>query len=196
MMAALGNIPELRRRTKAFLFEGAPDATLWDEIYLHYNNVKAIVEDQRLLLEKQKAATDAPPLPGLLGLAPEAHVQRIYGVTLVVSMIFGILLSTLDPFNEEIQVDGTYWAREILLLAEQGKAYRPLGSSYITLCLIAAWTATADAGVRAEIETVLQDYMLDYSWGQTFMASGKELQRASEQLRLIATDQPGPGRMI
>ncbi len=94
-----------------------------------------------------------------------ARRQCLYGFGLTMSILLNTILRAYDPKDANLVDEPNHLAHEIIALAEQqASIYRPLGAAYMLLCLMSAWTASADtdASIHAEVDPVLADYQLDF----------------------------------
>ena len=92
-----------------------------------------------------------------------AHLQRSYGLALTVLIILNCIVRALCPEEEtSLEIESAYFAKEIVALAEDVKIFRPLGSSYMLLCLTTAWIGTSDLETKKLAEALLEDYQSDF----------------------------------
>lgn len=122
-------------------------------------------------------------------LTPDIQVfcilQRKYSFGLIVATIMGCVLSAFNTDDTEISSDMEYFSLELITLAESAKRFRPLGSSYMRLCLGAAWIGTSDHLARSMAEKLLVEYMEDFETGYSLEKMIPEFERMSRHLRLI-----------
>jgi hypothetical protein len=93
---------------------------------------------------------------------PLTRFNVMYGIQLAISMILNAILRALDPNRTTLREESTAIASEILSLAKRESQHRPLGASYIPLCLVAAWGATEDQSTRDMMGTMLAEYQTDF----------------------------------
>jgi hypothetical protein len=81
-------------------------------------------------------------------------------------VIFNRILSCFSSDDElkTLQLEAAEFANHTLTLAEDATLFRPLGSSYIPICLIMAWVSLDDSHTltKASIQTLLSDYQSDF----------------------------------
>jgi hypothetical protein len=137
-----------------------PEQHLLD-IQSAYEELRADVPRLRQLLA-QYAEPATVPFP-LMKL--QSDLRATYAVLLaLVTALNGLLRAfTLDLSDITIlAADSADFITEILALAAQVSQYRPLGASYMPVCLIATWPVAGDEATRAEIKKLLEDYEADF----------------------------------
>lgn len=164
MMRLLAWAPDLMQRARYALHTGNDLTALRNETWSIYEKCKRNLSTQQALLSAIEASdtTKSSPSETFMTQILNAHYQRTYGFGLAVAALFNCMLSTLDPENSVIVLDSTFIAQEILSLAPRATVYRPIGASYFTLCLSAAWAVTTDPLLRSLIEVSLVDYLMDF----------------------------------
>lgn len=94
-----------------------------------------------------------------------AHWQRTYGLALTIAMFFNLILRSLvsHPFETSVlELDAAQLASETISVANDAVIFRPLGSSYMILCLVASWSSATCAETKKVIEELLRDYLSDF----------------------------------
>jgi hypothetical protein len=89
--------------------------------------------------------------------------QATYSVLLTMATILNGILRAFEPHDLILAEESVTFPNEIMALAEQASPYRPLGSSYMPLCLIAAWAVTNDLPRRVGMEKMLAEYQKDFA---------------------------------
>lgn len=159
-----------------------------DEIWSLYQTCKETLST----LKARSAETDISAIPinkmspserALLVQFTYSHYERTYGIGLAITLLYNCMLNALGGSDAITTFDAQYLAEEVLALGERSNIYRPIGSGYLSICLVAAWAATRDQGLRDRIMGPLVEYTSDfrlrdprYMW--------KELERTVEHLRL------------
>lgn len=87
-----------------------------------------------------------------------ANCQRTYGITLAGVMILNCILRCYDPADAALVDEAWYLMREVTKLADDAKPYRPLGASFIGLCLTCVHAAAPDDEMKLEAERIMDDY--------------------------------------
>ena len=147
------------------------------------------VDSQKL--RRRLAKTTELTSPGVIGtLSSPTHTMRLhtryqaaYGILLTLAIIANSILRAFDPYDISLVEESATFFNEIMALAEHASQYRPLGASYIPMCLIAAWAATNDTSRRAEVEKMLAEYQTDMA-GARWMDGAIWLENRFEGLRL------------
>ncbi|KAL4935332.1 hypothetical protein BDV06DRAFT_131025 [Aspergillus oleicola] len=103
--------------------------------------------------------------PNPLGLSPtwlHAHIQRLYGLTIIIALYMNYALVAMKTNDPELTTDANYLAMEIINVAENALQYRPFGGSYVTLGLVAALMVVDDPKLQALLKGWLEDYREDF----------------------------------
>jgi hypothetical protein len=80
---------------------------------------------------------------------------------LTLATILNSILRAFDPCGISLAEDSASFVHEIITLAYRASQFRPLGASYIPLCLMTGWAATNDISKQADIEKLLTEYQTD-----------------------------------
>lgn len=149
----------------------------------HYQEMMYISTGQRERLHVlEKGSSTVPEIP--LSTRVHSACQAAYGVGLVIAIVYNCVLSALFPEDGELASDSAAFVADVLALARDAWKYRPLGSSYIALCLGAAWVGTTSDSMRLAVETAWEGYGRDFIPGLQ-KPPFTELEWTSRQLRLI-----------
>ena len=137
------------------------------ELKLAYQRMQADLEKLCLRMTKATGLTSSgfirtPSLPSTT-MRLYTHYQAAYGLLLALAMIYNGMLRAFDPYDIPLIQESESFSNEIITLAEHVSPYRPLGASYIPLCLVAAWAATDDTSRRAHVEKILAEYQTDFT---------------------------------
>lgn len=187
MMRCLARYPSLMQRGRYISKgkQGYPE--LLEELSAHHRTLKAILEELHTRLTAREGITANGITQSAVAMQIHSHYQRSYGLALVVCIISNCVLNAVDVEDTQLGAESIHFAKEILALAEDAAIYRPIGASYVRLCLVAAWVGTADCTIRKMVEKAMVEYQRDYTQGQTMIQTG-ELERLSRQLRLLDPD--------
>jgi hypothetical protein len=187
MLCCLARVPDIMQRGRDTLGAKGQSDQLREETRSLYETFKVTLSQLQarwIAIETPGAIDEYPPVV-LLQL--HAHYQRSYGLGLAIGIILNCVLSAFGSEDSQVMVESTYFAREITALAEQATRYRPLGASYIVLCLMAAWIGNTDKSLRLLIEKLLGEYQQDFA--HRYMEDlTVELDGMSHHIRLL-----GPG---
>jgi hypothetical protein len=145
---------------------------------LHIREIKSSY--QRILGEFPKvqqglAKVTAEPAP--FGLPPDmasrliSRYQTAYSMMLSMALALNAILRAFDPFNISLGEASVGFADESISLGHQASHHRPLGSSAIPMCLVAAWATSPDTSRRPEIERMLAEYKLGITEPKWMMAA-------------------------
>lgn len=183
MMRCLAHLREFLylRRNSGSGQDELLDHTL--DLRSHYQEMKDISTGQRERLHVlEKGSSTVPEIP--LSTRVHSACQAAYGVGLVIAIVYNCVLSALFPEDGELASDSAGFIADVLALARDAWKYRPLGSSYIALCLGAAWVGTTSDSMRLAVETAWEGYGRDFIPGLQ-KPPFTELEWTSRQLRLI-----------
>ncbi|KAL4967582.1 Zn(II)2Cys6 transcription factor domain-containing protein [Aspergillus stella-maris] len=103
--------------------------------------------------------------PNPLGLPPtwlHAHIQRLYGLCIIIALYMNYALVAMKTDDPELVTDANYLAIEMINIAENALQYRPFGGSYVTMGLVAALMVTDDPKLQALLKGWLEDYREDF----------------------------------
>lgn len=112
-----------------------------------------------------------------------AHLQSAYGILLALAIILNGMLRAYNPHDSHLGEESGSFVNEVMTLAENVLQHRPLGGSYIPICLVPAWAATDDTSKRAELEKLLLEYQTDFAH-EGWMDWAAWLKNKYESLRL------------
>ena len=179
-MIFLSKVPDFIRRGRMIL-QGEEAATqLLQEMATNYQIFKNGLEGLRTQIEGAKQAINEGTLiPMVL-----AHLERILGLSLAIGIILNCVLGAIDIDNIELRLECEFFSQEILMLSEGAKMYRPIGASYMQLCLSSAWIGTTDPETKLKIEDVYSEFRQDYIWANEVLPR-VELEEVSQHIRLL-----------
>lgn len=122
---------------------------LWRETY------KRAFEDIATA-ESEKAASRASYL--------YAFNQRMFSMAVFNVCYINCLIRAMSLAEDVLALrkEAVSYGYEIITLAYDAMPYRPLGSSFIPLCLMVAWFTPADDEMRGELETLWGLYCEDF----------------------------------
>jgi len=187
MMRCLARYPDLMQRGRLICKGKKGYQKLFEELSAHHRTLKAIL----VALHGRLTAIEGIIANGIEQSAvivqTHFHYQRSYGLCLVVCIISSCVMNAVDVKDTQLISESTYYSKEILALAESAAIYRPMGASYVGLCLVAAWVGTKDCSIRKMVEKTMAKYQHDFAHGQVMMPTA-ELERLSQQLRLLDLD--------
>lgn len=100
------------------------------------------------------------PRTPIMGL--HTRYQGAYGILLALASTLNGILRAFDPDDMTMVEESASFSIDIMTVAAHASQYRPLGASYVPLCLIAAWAVTEDPPKQAEVEKMLAEYQRDF----------------------------------
>lgn len=92
-----------------------------------------------------------------------AGLQTAYCLLLALALILNGILRAYEPHDTIIVGESARFADEIITLAHKLSERRPLGASYIPVCLTPVWATTDDPLKQAEVEKMLAEYQTDFA---------------------------------
>ncbi|KAH7372138.1 hypothetical protein BKA64DRAFT_689172 [Cadophora sp. MPI-SDFR-AT-0126] len=93
-----------------------------------------------------------------------SRYQTVYGIQLSFAMVLNVLLRSFSVDNFMGMLDEcTLLVNETIVLAENARQYRPLGSSGAPTTLVCAWAATSDMAQRKRAEELMNEYQADFA---------------------------------
>ena len=180
-MRCLARVPTFLQRKYCQCSGENEDTQLLDDVvakYVELNQALKLTEEKYVQIQKSMADSPSP----MLLVKLHAHYQRTYGICLAAGMILNFVVGLVDPNYPELRVEGTSLARESVALAAAAEAYRPLGASFVSICLYAAWVVTDDLSLRPQIAAALADYTTDFPWSLDSIPATAKLQRLERTL--------------
>ena len=177
ILCYLAETPSFLRRGRDKTYRGQLDSELLQDVHTRYNAMLLTLDKARERLRHFEST-------GITEEKEFVHLayQRIYGISLLVATIFNCLVSSLSTGNPGLDAEAESFSQEVLILAEQSHRYRPLGSSYITLCLIVAYVGASWPATRSAVTNMLNEYRCDFPWLQSTFTV-KNLDATSRYLR-------------
>jgi hypothetical protein len=153
-------IPSLKLRNLAKLpdFIRHPEAHL-EEIKAAYQQNGTDIPKIRQLLSSRSPQAD--PLGTL-----HCRYQAVYGIVLTYSTLLNAIIRCFDADDTSLVEESATLVQEIIILADDATQYRPLGSSSMPICLMAAWAATNETARQARLEEILAVYQSDFAIGK------------------------------
>lgn len=156
----LAKIPEYLRNPEGNIVEmKASYEQMREEVQILRQRLKETTEAVAAYLVSYASGASSVPL-GFITL--HCRYQGAHCVMLSLAMLLNTILLAFDPFDAVLLSESAALFDETMILARDANAYRPLGSSYMPLCLIVARASTDDLMKRMEAETILMDYQTDF----------------------------------
>jgi hypothetical protein len=127
----------------------------------YYPQIRADCLKMSDILSKVAANATMSTLPFL---ARKLHVryQSGYGTLLCIAIFFNFMLRLHSPLDFTLIEDLHFYVVEVLVLAETASQYRPMGSSSMPLCFIAAYAVTDELEKLPQLEAKLKDWETDF----------------------------------
>lgn len=162
MLCCLARVPGIAERRHRALTNGeeCQFSDLRNESAEIYNLSVTISKNlQQLYLDAGSKVTDSSSTKDRSICSPRdwilyATYQRLYGLSLFTVCFLNCLLRSFvssDETQADLRVEVACYTNEIITLAHESDAFRPLGSSYLILCLFIAWISGPDNRTRARI---------------------------------------------
>lgn len=92
----------------------------------------------------------------------QSRYRAAYTVVATLALLLNTLLRSFDPTETALVQESTFFCQQVVECADAASCDRPLGASYVPLCLIVALAAASDASDVARIEAMLTDYQSDF----------------------------------
>jgi len=162
MMRCFSLIPGHLIRGRKMIFE---EPGLVAEVELNHQTLQALTSASRQCLEQTKASSNTQK-PDSTAYAHALH-QRAHSINVAVLVLLNRVLYVIDvTSSRNLCQEAEQLSSELLTLALEAGRYAPLGNSYATLCLCAAWIGSSDHDQRTLVESLLLDF---YNQNQTAM---------------------------
>ena len=158
MMRCLCRLPELMQRIRTTRVEDETFPWLLDEVRAESQASLFLIAESRDRLHQLKTHMEDNAAQTPILVEAHACLQRSYGVCLALGIFMAHVLAAIDAEAATCTyTEMTRCSEDVLRLTKDVAAYKPLGSSYIQLCLCAAWMGTADPMLRSRIQSALAD---------------------------------------
>ena len=154
-----------------------------------------VQEDTPKMLQKmlelqqvvERFTDDRVPVPATVIRQLNA-TQAGYGLMLAMSICFGAMISAYDLHEQGTEEQLDTLIDKVVVFSQVLSTSRPLGSSYMSLPLLAAAAATNDEHKRAKLESIMDGYLSDFP--ETIcMDKGRQLQALLQRIRSIRRQQ-------
>ncbi|KAK5937803.1 hypothetical protein PMZ80_009932 [Knufia obscura] len=188
MMRCISHLRDFLRQYRKARHDQGVLLDLVSELQVHYRTMQGLLADQRERLGAYEA-DNAAHFKSSITTRVHSGYQSAFGVGLVIAIAYNCVLSGLSPDDTGLISDSASFVADVLDLAKNACRYRPLGSSYIALCLGAAWVGTMDVNAKLAVERAWDDYGGDFAPGLEKPPIA-ELEWTTRQLRLQDAD-PG-----
>lgn len=188
MLHSLSHAPALLQRARTIHQDHNDPSQVRDEIWSIYQSCKGTLSHHkaRSVETEISAIPRNKTSPGERDLVAQftySHYQRTYGIGLAITLFYNCMLSALGGADAIAAFDAEYLAEEVMALAERSNIHRPIGTGYLSICLVVAWAATMDQSLRDRIMGPLVEYSSDFKLRDSrYMRS--ELEWTAEHLRL------------
>lgn len=186
MMRSVAKVPDILNRARKVRKDGGTDESLLIDALAAYHLAKGAADELRIKYKnarfpKEGAFSFKDPI-----VMAHSFFQRSFGLSLTVAIILSCVVTGVDPGNAVV-IDPSIYIDEVLEIAGSATIYRPLGASFVPMCLMMAWIATGDPAKRKTIEAALKAYESDYAEGQAVVITPK-IEEISRKLRLVDLD--------
>ncbi|KKK21013.1 hypothetical protein ARAM_005093 [Aspergillus rambellii] len=162
ILRCLSRVPDILRRARNNPNGQAGILSLQTEMKALYSTVREVCDqfrDRLLEIETPGGSNGHTLTPGMF----HAHYQRMYGLVVTIALYMNYMLIALGTNDRHLKPDGTFLATEMLNIAENAIIYRPFGSGYVPLGLMAGWVAIDNKPLRTLIERSIADYQQDFN---------------------------------
>ena len=174
LMRFFSRIPNLMQRGRYALNNPFVDEMTLMKLRLESesqrNDFQPVLEQLRDRLRSVSCGTDPLSNPRdpsrQMSLILHASYSRAYGMGITVGILLNLFTESLTAdqiVQDYCRDENLYYAQETVVLAEEVKQYRPLGSMYMLLCLCIAHIATDDPDIQKASSNLLKDFNLDSS---------------------------------
>ncbi|KAH0287106.1 hypothetical protein M436DRAFT_62077 [Aureobasidium namibiae CBS 147.97] len=162
MMRCFSLIPGHLIRGRKMIFE---EPGLVADVELNHQKLQALTSASRQCLEQTKASSDTQR-PDSTAYA-HALYQRAHSINVAVLVLLNRVLYAIDvTSSRDLSQEAEQRSSELLTLTLEAERYAPLGNSYASLCLCAAWIGSSDHDQKTLVESLLLDF---YNRNQTAM---------------------------
>ncbi|KAL6859248.1 hypothetical protein J3F83DRAFT_763355 [Trichoderma novae-zelandiae] len=132
-----------------------------DEIATAYERMRLELPLLKVGLELADAAASGSQTDATTKVRIQYQVS--YGLLLGCALMFNGYLRAFGADDGDMVEEADMMANEAIKLAHAASQYRPLGASFIPLCLIPAWAASDDMSIQRRVIEALEIYQDDFS---------------------------------
>ncbi|RMZ89894.1 hypothetical protein DV736_g2881, partial [Chaetothyriales sp. CBS 134916] len=186
MMKCCAQMPDLLRRGRLALQQQRAEllTSLIQQARQQYEMLLFITNAYKQKYNTFKANPALLTPPGLTVERMAHTYHRIYGLSLGLCLISSSIAQGLDVAKGlDLQAEALLLCGQVMLLAEEGTIYRPLGSDHMLICLLAGWSATIDCAVRARLLQLYRVYTSDLPESRGPQSMVRCLEWSSQRLR-------------
>ncbi|KAK5994587.1 hypothetical protein PT974_05066 [Cladobotryum mycophilum] len=137
-----------------------------DNIMSSYQQLRREMPEKKQALQGFEAMmfSDGPKDMSSYDLA-KIHIQYqiLWGLLLMAGLVYNGFLRALGADDGFMEDEAIVMANDAVELAKSASIYRPLGASFVPMCLIPAWAATDDQGVQMNVVKALEAYRADFT---------------------------------
>lgn len=135
------------------------------EVDTNHQTLQALTFASRQCLEQIQTSSDTKQ-PGSTAYAHALYL-RAHSINVAVLVLLNRVLFAIDiTSSQDLSQEAEQLSSELLSLTLGAERYAPLGNSYVTLCLCAAWIGSSDHDQKMLVESLLLDI---YNQNQTAM---------------------------
>ncbi|KAL9474038.1 hypothetical protein ACSS6W_008418 [Trichoderma asperelloides] len=150
-LKSLARIPDLIREPAKYI----------DDISNSYQRMRIEMPLLKASLHLADALASKSPTSG--SIKTRIQYQVSFGLLVGCALIFNGYLRAFGADDGNMVEEADNMANDAIKLAHDASQYRPLGASFVPLCLIPAWTATDDIGIQQRVVEALMVYQDDFS---------------------------------
>jgi hypothetical protein len=161
MLAYLARVPNILSRVRTNTNGHVGLLELQAEMKELYTKTRAICTDFAAELAAIEANKSTSPLK-LPPLILHAHVQRMYGLCITITLYMNYALVAIRTVDHSLATDATFLAFEMLNIAEKAAKYRPFGAAYVTIGLVAALMTVNNEALKTLLKASIIDYQQDF----------------------------------
>ncbi|KAK0104374.1 hypothetical protein ONS95_004668 [Cadophora gregata] len=174
-LPGLASIGKYFRDPELYLVE---ISAMYQESLLDYE-----MAQKRLMAAAKILTATRTPLEAYPVTKQYTATQAMVGLIGSIVLNMGNILRIFSPNDLTLSAEAAKVSTEMVLLAQDARQYRPLGSSYIPFCLVSAWAAVDGTSAQWEIENMLEEWQSDFQETR-WINIAKWLRNGLEDLRL------------
>lgn len=108
---------------------------------------------------------------GAKAITFHTRLQSSYALLITMALLLNGILRAFDPLDISLINEAMHIPSELLEISKDASKFRPLGASYMPLCLMTAWAATPNILDRPAIEEMIEDYSTDFAIASWMVAA-------------------------
>ncbi|KAL9616933.1 MAG: hypothetical protein Q9160_008246 [Pyrenula sp. 1 TL-2023] len=162
LMRCLGRVPIMLLRARTIHRGEQRHLELIQEARAQHHIMSNLTTEIRKLMDTSEQRIPSGSKYKMSLFHIHAHYQRLYGLAITFAILLNRLVRSFDKDDACLSEEMERLSKEAIDLAEKAACYRPLGASWVSLCLRTAQVATENHELKTELDKAMTDYARDF----------------------------------